>query len=99
MSAAAPPPTALNSDTSCGIAVIFTERAPMAPAVAPTAVPAMSATHPHAVTLKESSKATSATVARIAAAMPEALTRLPRRAVAGERIMCRPITNVTAAAK
>ena len=26
-SAAAPPPTALNSDTSCGIAVIFTERA------------------------------------------------------------------------
>ena len=27
MSAAAPPPTALNSDTSCGIAVIFTVRA------------------------------------------------------------------------
>ena len=26
-SAAAPPPTALNSDTSCGIAVIFTVRA------------------------------------------------------------------------
>ena len=27
ISAAAPPPTALNSDTSCGIAVIFTVRA------------------------------------------------------------------------
>ena len=31
MSAAAPPPTALNSDTSCGIAVIFTVRAEYRP--------------------------------------------------------------------
>ena len=34
-SAAAPPPTALNSDTSCGIAVIFTVRAVYRPAPPP----------------------------------------------------------------
>ena len=39
MSAAAPPPTALNSDTSCGIAVIFTVRAVYRPAPPPTATP------------------------------------------------------------
>ena len=33
--AAAPPPTALNSDTSCGIAVIFTVRAVYRPAPPP----------------------------------------------------------------
>ena len=33
-SAAAPPPTALNSDTSCGIAVIFTVRAVYRPGAA-----------------------------------------------------------------
>jgi hypothetical protein len=36
-SAAAPPPTPLNSATSCGIAVIATRRAPSAPGTAPTA--------------------------------------------------------------
>ena len=39
MSAAAPPPTALNSDTSCGIAVIFTVRAVYRPAPPPMATP------------------------------------------------------------
>ncbi len=37
--AAAPPPTALNSDTSCGIAVIFTVRAVYRPAPPPMAKP------------------------------------------------------------
>ena len=37
--AAAPPPTALNSDTSCGIAVIFTVRAAYRPAPPPMANP------------------------------------------------------------
>ena len=38
-SAAAPPPTALNSDTSCGIAVIFTVRAVYSPAPPPMTKP------------------------------------------------------------
>ncbi len=38
-SAAAPPPTALNSDTSCGIAVIFTVRAVYRPAPPPIRKP------------------------------------------------------------
>ena len=37
--AAAPPPTALNSDTSCGIAVIFTVRAVYRPAPPPMTKP------------------------------------------------------------
>ena len=37
--AAAPPPTALNSDTSCGIAVIFTVRAVYRPAPPPIRKP------------------------------------------------------------
>ena len=39
MRAAAPPPIALNSDTSCGIAVIFTVRAAYRPAPPPIAKP------------------------------------------------------------
>ena len=38
-SAAAPPPTPLNSATICGIAVIFTEYAPMAPMIRPITMP------------------------------------------------------------
>ena len=41
MSAAAPPPTPLNSATICGIAVIFTLRAETAPMTAPIAIPTM----------------------------------------------------------
>jgi hypothetical protein len=37
--AAAPPPTALNSDTNCGIAVIFTVRAVYRPAPPPIRKP------------------------------------------------------------
>ena len=39
-SAAAPPPTPLNSATICGIAVIFTLRAPTTPITLPIAPPA-----------------------------------------------------------
>ena len=39
-SAAAPPPTPLNSATICGIAVIFTFRAPTTPITEPIAIPA-----------------------------------------------------------
>ena len=38
-SAAAPPPRPLNSATICGIAVIFTEYAPIAPMMRPMTVP------------------------------------------------------------
>ena len=41
MSAAAPPPTPLNRATICGIAVIFTLRAPTRPIAAPIAAPTM----------------------------------------------------------
>ena len=41
MSAAAPPPTPLNSATICGIAVIFTRCAATAPMTVPTAMPMM----------------------------------------------------------
>ncbi len=40
ISAAAPPPTPLNSATICGIAVIFTFRAPTTPITDPIAIPA-----------------------------------------------------------
>ncbi len=39
ISAAAPPPTPLNSATICGIAVIFTLRAPAAPKPPPITIP------------------------------------------------------------
>ena len=41
ISAAAPPPTPLNSATICGIAVIFTLRAETTPITVPTAIPTM----------------------------------------------------------
>ena len=41
ISAAAPPPTPLNSATICGIAVIFTARAEYAPITPPMTMPAM----------------------------------------------------------
>ena len=77
----------------------MTRRALTAPAAAPTAVPPMRAAQPPAVIAKASSRLTSASVARIAATMPEALNRLPRLAVAGERMRCRPSTKVVAATR
>ncbi len=95
--AAAPPPTALNRLTSCGIAVIATRRALARPRAAPITAPATSTTQPVTVTVPE--RATSTPVAMIAAVMPAADTWLPRRAVAGEFIRCRPSTKQVAAAR
>ena len=53
-SAAAPPPTALNSDTNCGIAVIFTPRAVYRPAPPPMAKPTTMIAH--AVALRPCSR-------------------------------------------
>src|SRR5215207_5563243 len=105
--AAAPPPTALNSDTSCGIAVIFTPRAVYRPSPPPSAMPAMITSQP--VTLIASVASPSGTtvsgmaisstaVATIATSMPPADSRLPLRAVAGEFIRIRPMTKATAPA-
>src|SRR3989337_271884 len=99
MRAAAPPPTALNSDTSCGIAVIFTVRAVYSPRPPPRARPARMMTQP--ATLRPSSRVSGArktAVAPSATAMPPADRRLPFRAVAGEFIRMRPMTKATAPA-
>src|SRR3954451_20131842 len=101
MSAAAPPPTALKSDTSCGIAVIFTVRAVYMPRPPTTAMPRMMISQPIALKLWPgcvwpTSRRTA--VAAIARAMPPADTRLPFRAVAGEFIRIRPRTKAAAPA-
>src|SRR5690349_4788981 len=96
--AAAPPPTALNSDTSCGIAVIFTVRAVYSPRPPPSAMPATMISQPTAFRLPVSVGVARrrTAVARIAAIMPPADTRLPLRAVAGEFIRIRPMTKQAA---
>jgi hypothetical protein len=91
--AAAPPPTALNMLTSWGIAVIFTVRAEYSPAAAPMSAPAISTVHLVAVMVPP--WMTSANTATTATNMPKADTWLPRRAVAGEFIRCRPRTKHT----
>ena len=97
-SAAAPPPTALNRLTSCGIAVIATRRAvisagdrrrpPLRPPAQPVARDGVPSSDEH-------HDAWSTT----AAAMPAAESWLPRRAVAGEFIRCRPSTKQAAASQ
>jgi hypothetical protein len=91
--AAAPPPTALNILTNCGIAVIFTARAEYSPAADPTSAPAISTVHLVAFIVPP--WMTSAKTATTATNMPKADTWLPRRAVAGEFIKCRPSTKQT----
>ena len=83
MSAAAPPPTALNSETSCGIAVIFTFLAIQRPAPAPMAKPTMMIAH-EAVERPPWRVTSPMRVAATARIMPPAESRLPLRAVAGE---------------
>jgi len=90
--AAAPPPTALNSDTSWGIAVIFTVRAAWRPAPPPmrnpmTMIAQAMPERPPSRVARPTSVATTAIV------MPPALNRLPFRAVAGEFIWWRPRTK------
>ena len=94
MSAAAPPPTALNSDTSCGIAVIFTVRAVYRPSPPPSAMPARMMIQPVTLIVPVVGHERAGTaVPPIASAMPAADSRLPFRAVAGEFIRIRPSTN------
>src|SRR3990172_8666487 len=91
MRAAAPPPTALNSDTSWGIAVIFTVFAVYRPAPPPTAMPTAMMSQPVGATAPLNASRTA--VPPIARAMPPADNRLPFRAVAGEFMRIRPMTN------
>ncbi len=76
ISAAAPPPTPLNRATICGIAVIFTVRAPTSPTTAPIAAPP--ARSPQ---LPIPSRAR---VVPIATSIPAPPTQLPLRACLGE---------------
>jgi hypothetical protein len=91
ISAAAPPPTPLNSATICGIAVIRTRCAETAPIAVPMAMP--TAIQPYETTRS------SASVATIATSMPTAATTLPRRAVRGVDRNLRPRMKNTAATR
>src|SRR5258706_15021553 len=98
MRAAAPPPTALNSDTSCGIAVIFTVRAVYSPRPPPAATPTRMMTHgvawkPEPLVWRTRIRMAVATIAIV---IPPADTRLPLRAVAGGFIPPRPTTKPAA---
>ncbi len=75
-SAAAPPPTPLNSATICGIAVIFTRRAATAPKTAPIAPPTIMS--------QPTCTPVWAPVTTIASAIPAAPIRFPSRACFGE---------------
>ena len=75
ISAAAPPPTPLNSATICGIAVIFTLRAATAPKPPPISIP-IAIAHQLVVPM-------SIHVTTTASTMPTAPIWLPRRACAG----------------
>ena len=71
-------------------------RAIHSPAAAPTRVPSRMTVHPVAVTVL--AWMTRANVVAMARVMPAVDTWLPRRALAGEFIRCRPSTKQTAAA-
>ena len=81
----------MNAETSCGIAVIWTDRAAYRPIAEPISPPASSTIQPVAVTVPEWIMRMK--VAMTAITMPVRATWLPRRAVAGLFIRCRPITN------
>ena len=85
----------MNIDTSCGIAVIWTVRAEYRPATEPSSAPTMITVQPTPVT--EPSWISRTSVMITAMAMPAIETWLPRRAVAGEFIRCRPTTKQAAA--
>ena len=95
--AAAPPPTALNRLTNCGIAVIRTRRAVTRPATRRRA--STDGEDRAAAAVMTWSWASSTTVVATAAVIPTAEIWLPRRAVAGEVIRCSPSTKQTAAAR
>ena len=95
-SAAAPPPTALKSETSCGMAVMATVRAMRRPAYPPTARPPRMMPQLSRLGLPLATQMSSAVTAVI---MPAAERRLPLRAVAGEFIKCRPTAKRAAPAR
>ncbi len=82
--------------TSCGMAVISTVRAAYRPAPPPSSAPAIITIQPVVVTVPAC--ATRARVVAMARTMPAVDTWLPRRALAGEFIRCRPSTKQVAAA-
>src|SRR5262249_26387621 len=94
---AAPPPTALNTLTSWGMAVIATRWAAYRPATPPTAAPAASISQPVAVMVPAGTRRPR--VVAPATAIAAADSRLPRRAEAGEFIRCRPSTKHAAVAR
>ena len=76
MSAAAPPPTPLNRATICGIAVIFTLRAPITPTTLPIAA---------AITISAQFEIPStSSVVTIATSIPTPPSQFPRRACFGD---------------
>ncbi len=85
----------MNADTSCGIAVICTVRAAYRPIAEPISAPAISTIQPVVVTVP--SWMSRMSVAMPAMIMPVIDTWLPRRAVAGLFIRCRPNTKNAAA--
>ncbi len=95
--AAAPPPTALKMLTNWGIAVIFTVLAVYRPSPPPTRIPAAITIQP--VGLITPRCTTRTPVATIAATIPATDTWLPRLAVAGVFIRCKPSTKQDAASR
>ncbi len=93
--AAAPPPTALKMETSCGMAVIGTVRAVTSPAAPPIAKPTMMITQ---AVIGAPSRSRRTAVAPTASVMPAAERRLPFRAVAGLFMKWRPRTKQAAPA-
>ena len=81
--------------TSCGIAVICTVRAAYRPRPPPISTPASMTIQP--VALITSAWMISARVVTTAMVMPATENWLPRRAVAGVFIRCRPSTKHDAA--
>ena len=91
--AAAPPPTPLKSATICGMAVIFTLRAPTVPMTAPIAMPIKMIVTPAVV------KWSSGIVATSAMTIPTAAVKLPLRALFGELSCLSPRMKQTAATR
>ena len=83
INATVPPPTPLNSATSCGIAVILVSRAGGTPSTTPTSRPAM-------IRTQFSVSRIAISVATTAMAMPAAAIQLPRTAVFGPVRPIRP---------
>ena len=83
ISATVPPPTPLNSATSCGIAVILVSRAGGTPSATPTSRPAM-------ISPQFSVWRIAISVAITAMAIPAAAIQLPRTAVFGPVKPIRP---------